>query len=129
MEALCEPHHVRVHLGIALATFDLHAGGPLAIPSALQLRDQTGLFQLRERTRNLAHGDFERIVLVGEVIARGREHPHPAPDQRQDTELLRHQITCEAGGILDNDRPHAIAFDPVEEGGETPVASRSGRRR
>ena len=32
--------------------------------------------------------------------------------------LLRHQLSGEARGILDNDRAHPIAFDPIQQRGE-----------
>ena len=67
MEALREAHQVRVALGIVLPAFDLDAGGALAIPRALQFRDQAGLLQLSERTCNLAPLPESRCLFEADV--------------------------------------------------------------
>ena len=57
----------------------------------------------------------------------GGHHADAACDQRQNSKLLRNQLTGQARGILDDDDPNAIALDPVEQTGETfPAFDRVG---
>ena len=67
-------------LGIALAAFALTVGLPLAISGRLKLSDQPRLFELRERTCNLAHSDFHVVAGFGQIIAIDRYHPHAKLD-------------------------------------------------
>ena len=50
-----------------------------------------------------------------QIIARGRQQPHPAADQEGDAQLLGHQLACKPAGILDDDGTHAVALDAVKE--------------
>ena len=68
-----------------------------------------------ESTCDLPHHDARRIAIVGQVVAVGRQHADAAGDQRQNSELLRDQLTRQARGILDEDDPNAVAFDAVEQ--------------
>jgi hypothetical protein len=70
-------------------------------------------------TRDLAHGDLERVVRVGEVIARGREHTHATPDESENAKLLSDEIAGEPAGVLHDHGAHAIALDPVQQSGKT----------
>ena len=85
-----------------LAPFTL----PLLLADALagvaQLGDQTGFLIICKRTGDLAHHLPGRVVARGQIIARSRQQPHPPADQEGDTQLLGHQFTREAAGVLLN---------------------------
>ena len=66
-------------------------------------------------TCDLPHHDARRIAIVGQVVAVGRQHADAAGDQRQNSKLLRDQLTRQARGILDDDDPNAVAYDAVEQ--------------
>ena len=90
---------------------------PLLLADALagvaQLGDQTGLLILCKRTGDLAHHLPRRVVACGQVIARGRQQPHPSADQEGDTQLLGHQLAREAAGVLDDDDADTICGNLV----------------
>src|SRR3954470_13610389 len=115
---------------MGLPALDLDAGRALAITGRLELANEAGLFELGERARNLAHGDLERIVRVGEVVTRGREDAHAAPYQGQNADFLGDEIAGEPAGVLDQDGAHAVALDPSGPAErQIPAGSQSGPRR
>ena len=82
---------------------------------------------LGEGTGDLAHHLPRRVVACGQVIARGRQQPHPSADQEGDAQLLGHQLARKAAGILDDDGTHAVALDPIQKGREArPCLDRVG---
>lgn len=65
------------------------------IPSGFELRDQPRLLQLGEHASDLTHGDLERVVRLGEVIAGAGKHPNTALDQRDNAGLLDDELVPE----------------------------------
>ena len=80
-----------------------------------ELVNQAGLFILGEGTGDLAHHLPRRVVAGPQIVARGRQQPHPSADQKGDAQLLGHQLASEATGVLDDDSTHAVALDAVKE--------------
>ena len=103
---------------MALPAFALAGREPLAFTCRLELGNEPGLFVLGKRSGDLPHHLARGIAAVGQVVAVGSENADAALDQRQDAQLLRHQLACEPRCILDNDGPDAIALDPVQQGGK-----------
>ena len=56
-----------------------------------------------------------RVVACGQIIAGGRQQPHPSADQEGDAQFLGHQLARKPAGILDDDGTHAVALDAVKE--------------
>lgn len=96
MELLRESDHGRIDLAIALPAFDLRPCGSFTLPRYPQFRNETRLLQLCEGSGDLPKRDLKRIVRCREIIAGGRQHPHPSLDQGEDAEFLRDEITSEA---------------------------------
>ena len=98
-----------------------------ALAGVAQLVNQPCFLVLGEGTGDLAHHLPRRVVACGQVIARGRQQPHPSADQKGDAQLLGHQLAREAAGILDDDGTHAVALDPIQKGREArPCLDRVG---
>ena len=97
----------------------------LALPLSrmTQLVHQPGLLILGEGSSDLAHHLPGRVVAGRQIIARGRQQPHPSADQEGDAQLLGHQLARKPAGILDDDGTHAIALDAVEERREARAGS------
>src|SRR5215217_5921081 len=80
MEALGEAHQVRIALGIVLSSFDLDAGGALALPRAFQLRDHHGLLELRHGAEDLANEDRSGPLRDPTTRSEGVHFPRRAYD-------------------------------------------------
>ena len=116
-------HDFRALLGMAQAAFGPRAGRTLAITGGFEFGNKASLLVLMESTCDLPHHDARRIAIVGQVVAVSGQHADAACDQRQNSKLLRDQLTGQARGILDDDDPNAVALDPVEQTGKTFPAS------
>jgi hypothetical protein len=90
-----------VNLRVALAALHLRSGGSLPIPRSLQLADQSCLLELGEHAGDLTHGDLERIVRLGEIVAGTGQDPNTALDQRDYAGLLNDQLARKPRSILD----------------------------
>jgi hypothetical protein len=86
-------HHVRSQLGVALAALALAASDALAFARPLELGYQPCLLVFGEGASDLPHHHAERVAAVRQIIAVGGEHAHAALDERDDAQLLRHQLT------------------------------------
>ena len=90
-----------------------------------QLVDEPGFLVLSEGSGDLAHHLAAGIVACRQIVSAGGQKAHPAIDEQRDAEFLGHQLTSEAGGVLDDDRADAVVFDPVEKLGEArPILDR-----
>ena len=78
-----------------------------------ELGNQARLFILGEGACDLAHHLPRRVAASPQVVALGRQHPHPSADQKGDAELLGHQLAGEASCVLDDDSTDAIPLDPI----------------
>jgi len=70
--------------------------------SSRRERRDPRFLQLRERVGDLPHGDFERIIRIGQVVAAGGHDADSASDQGEDAKFLRHQLA----GSCRQDRHH-----------------------
>lgn len=118
MQPTSESDEIGVQLGVALPAFYLHAGCTLTLARCPELGDQARLFELGECAGDLPHGDLERVLSVGEIVARAGEDGDASADQGEDAQFLGYQVAGEAARVLDDDDTHAIAFDAVQEGSE-----------
>ena len=72
-----------------------------------------------DRAEHLANRPACRIVpVVREVDAVGGDNAHPDLHALTDEDFLNHQVAGEAVGALDEDGPHAIGLEAVEQRGQ-----------
>ena len=112
---------------MGLAAFTLAARLALPLARVPQLMYEARLLVFGEGAGDLAHHLAARVLTGRQVIA-GRGHEANATtDQERNAEFLRHQLTREAASVLDDDGPHAVGFDAVEQRREArPVLDRVG---
>lgn len=68
-----------------------------------------------KRAGNLSHHHARRVSAVGQIVPVRRQHADTAIDQRQNAELLGHELTGEAAGVLNDDGSDAIALDAIQQ--------------
>ena len=117
-QPLRQGDQIRARFGEALAALALAGRKPLPLPRCRELCHEGRLLELRDGTEDLAHQDGSRRILDEEGrCARRNDADAPRPQHVVAGEL-HHEVTGEAVGALDEDRPRAVAHQLLEHFGE-----------
>ena len=65
-------------------------------------------------TRDLPHGDLERVLRGRKIVARCGKHANTALYESNDAGLLDNKLPSEPRRILDQDRSDPVALDPIQ---------------
>jgi hypothetical protein len=98
-----------------LSALALAGSNAAVLTSGTQLGNQLGFFISSERACNLPHHQPRRIAAVGEIVTGCRQNANAALDERQDAQLLRHQLAGEPGCVLNEDCANAVALDAIKQ--------------